>query len=580
MEADAGLLRYKLSTEVRAFEDLATAAGLPWIDKQMFRDELLRDATPVKLPLIVKLNGILRRQCSIGREIAALCAQREAMIDDMVTNYCGCGKQRIACSQQLHMSACDLLRRVDETSDRILHLAQEWRKNAAHPLPIVFHGENYICRMAHQSSHGNCIAAVTSHLRATCRFMPFFYSSSYDPVMTDANKVLQRQELLFMHGEREVQLAWCQSQLLMARMGMYAPVLRFRPNAKARVSPCIMIDNVKWKHQLILSYSNAYQRLEARQSQDNIVLQAANQLAHMLTSSLRQRYFIKWADKTHAAKLRRQDARELQSLSSRRLLEMRFSLWVMRAEGSLSVRRLVLSLMERHANSICRRFMERWFRTAVLSRVRRQAKRSQYLSAFHRWMLLGMRVILRQQVRTSCPFLQAVLVVGEHCTSREHSTLRVLASTAVLQEVPEPSQADPPPTAPAEEPSSSADPNGAPTLIVAEEVANELSAHDEVASGSGEIGEKPRDVTQDEGESSTDAAADVLHESEAVAAADAEHVADAGSQGSSHKDQDEAGRNEAAYADEVFEQDEQEMRGADGRGEEALPSAVEPETEG
>ena len=454
---DVDLLRYQLAQEVKSFSELAALAGLPWIDKQMFRDELLRDATIVKLPPIKKLNEILRSQLSIASEIASLCAAREEMIDDMVTNYCGFGHQRIACTQQLHMDACVLLRHIDEASDRIIHLTEEWRKPAAHPLPVIYRGENYICRMAHQCSHGNCIASITSHLRSTCRFMPFFYSSSYDPVMTDANKVLRRKELHFINSEREVQLSWCQSQLLMARMGMYAPVLRFRPHAhaKSRVPSCIMIDNVKWKHQLILSYSNAFQRLAARRpAQDNIVVAAAAQLAHLLSGSLRQRYFHMWFDATLASRRKRENSIHLKSLSNRRVLSRYFVRWKKDAEGGLWTKQMVLALITKQAALIRSSFMRLWFRKTVLGRVRRQAQRAMYLDSFRAMLLLGMQSLLRrQEITSSCRFLQATMLIGQKCTNAPLSALQTVAATAVIVPVPAASQAEscPPPPQPVDE---------------------------------------------------------------------------------------------------------------------------------
>jgi hypothetical protein len=149
---------------------------------------------------------------------------------------------------------------------------------------------------------------------------------------------------------------------------------------------------------------------------------------------------------------------------------------------------MVARMMERTAIDICKRYMQRWFRSGVLCRVRRQTKRVIYLAAFHKWMLLGLRnITLRCGRRTLSPHLQAVVTVGQHCTSRPFKILAMLAATQELPPEPSAAEADVPPQKPAQlescEPGSSSGHVARPLVLTAEQ--NVADNNDEEIQDSG-----------------------------------------------------------------------------------------------
>lgn len=382
-EASASLLS-ELQYEIELFEINATNAGLPWIDKRMYREELLKGATLSRLPRISKLNRILERQASLAEEIIDRCKRREAAVNELLM-MCAFDHSHMQCSHSAHRDACEGLKYVDDETDAIIRLIREWRAALAHPLPMMIEGENYLIRMHNQFAAGKSLAHLGAHLRNTCRHLQYYYSSSYDPAMIDSNKVLQRDELFTLRAEPDAQVKLCEYALKLARMGMYEPVLKFRHRVAPASSlpPMVMLDNRKWKAQLILSYANGLVALSrSRPVQDQGVVSAMMQFAGVATTVLHKRYFLLWLGYRKRRIERRRAVRGMALMADMMLMQRYLQTWQRRWSRVVRLKGQCDALLLTSHNALRRRYMQKLFLKAATKRAERLVKRGMYLRYF------------------------------------------------------------------------------------------------------------------------------------------------------------------------------------------------------
>ncbi|CUI15255.1 Hypothetical protein, putative [Bodo saltans] len=374
---DALGLSEQLQEEIDAFDANAASAGLPWIDKLMYRGELLDGASVSALSRITKLNRLLQRQAELATSILVHVRQREGLINKLLMT-CAFDHAHEECSHNAHRQSCEILRVVDDETDEIIRLIALWRKGLALPLPFMVDGENYLLRMGTQIALGKGLAHVGGHLRNTCRHLQYFYASSFDPVVVETNKVLQRQELFVLRDELESQTKLCEESLRLARMGMYMPVLKFRHRGPAASGPTmVMLDNKRWKTQLILSFSNGLMALSrTRPVQDSGMTSAMMQFAGMASKVLHKRYFLVWLQ-FRRRRIERRRAIHGMALMAEMMVQQRYlTYWRRRLDRSHMLKGKCEGLLMQSNAMIMRRYMQKLFIKSAMKRAERLVKRA------------------------------------------------------------------------------------------------------------------------------------------------------------------------------------------------------------
>lgn len=426
---DALGLSERLQVEIDEFDGRAAAAGLPWIDKIMYRTELLQGASVSSLARITKLNRLLERQAELSASILSHVQRREGLINKLLMT-CAFDHAHEECSHSAHRTSCETLRSVDDETDEIIRLVLKWRQGLALPLPFMVDGENYLLRMGSQMALGKGLAHVGGHLRNTCRHLQYYYASSFDPVMVETNKVLQRQELFVLRDELDIQTTLCEDSLRLARMGMYQPVLRFRHRPSSTVPTMVMLDNRRWKEQLILSFANGLMALSrTRPVQDSGMTSAMMQFAGVATRVLHKRYFLLWLQ-FRRRRIERRRAIHGMALMAEMMTQQRYlSIWRRRLDRARELRAKYEGLLATCQASVLRRYMQKLFIKSAMKRAERLVRRAmtgryfrilQYNAVMN--ILLGQRKAAREvstnaedrhQAATAvAPWLEATRMVG------------------------------------------------------------------------------------------------------------------------------------------------------------------------
>lgn len=410
-------LQHNLRAEVAAFHVLAADAGLPWIDKKMYRDELIDGATVVQLPKIQKLNRILGTLVSVASDALQHCRRREEIIQKLLMT-CAFEHSHAKCSNAMHRDACDWLRCVDDETDTIVRLIVEWRQALALPLPFMVTGENYLMRMASQIEPGKGLAHIGAHLRSTCRHLPFYYASSFDPMVLETNRVLLRKELFTLRDELPTQLVYCEEALRLARMGVYQPVLKFRHRIKmtAAPPPLVMIDDKRWKQQLIVSFANGLAALsKSRPAQDLGITSAMMQFAGVASKVLHKRYFLIWLEFRRRRVEKRRAVDGMLLMADMMLMQRYYVKWVARRNHVRWLQRQYRALELGTRNQIRRRYMQKLFLKAATRRAERMIQRAIMLRAFRALQCRAVQNILRGQSK-----MDSVVEGGVKLASNAH----------------------------------------------------------------------------------------------------------------------------------------------------------------
>lgn len=407
-------LTQRLHTAVEQFEALAAAAGLPWLDKAMYRNELISGASVSALPRIERLNALLSHQVRVTEDILSHHKRREELIYRLLMT-CAFDHAHQECSHDSHRAVCDTLRHVDDETDKLIHLVEQWRKHLAVPLPFFVDGENIILRMGNQTSIGKGLAHVGAHLRNTCRHLPYFYSSSYDPAMVESNKVLQRRELDVLKEELDIQFNQLQEALRLARMGMYSPVLRFRHQPTMVSRPILMIDNKRWKAQLIVSFANGLSALaKTRPVADNGITSAMMQFAGVASKVLHRRYFYLWYEFRKKRVERKRTVLGMALMADMMLLQRYMENWRGRMGRVKVMRGHSDALLAMSCNVLRRRYMQKLFLKAATKRAERLVKRAMCLRYFRHLQYRAVVTILHRRPvkRVPTPWLEAMCILG------------------------------------------------------------------------------------------------------------------------------------------------------------------------
>lgn len=377
----------QLTLELGRFPVLSQRAGLPWLDKQMYHDELLHRATVVHLPRIAKLNRILSTIDALADEARSHCKIREALISKLLMT-CAFEHSHAKCSNAMHRDACEWLKCVDDETDHIVRLVMDWRQALSWPLPFMINGENYLMRMATQIEPGKGLAHLGAHLRSTCRHLPFYYASSFDPMVLETNRVLLRKELFVLRDELSLQMQHCEEALRLARMGVYQPVLKFRhrlphSGGGAGATRLLMVTNKRWKEQLVLSFANGLATLaKSRPVQDLGITAAMLQFAGLATKVLHKRYFLIWLEFRRRKVEKRRAVDGMLLMADMMLLQRYYAKWLRRRDRVLWLQRQYAHLAAVSISHLRRRYMQKLFLKAATRRAERLIQKAAMLRVF------------------------------------------------------------------------------------------------------------------------------------------------------------------------------------------------------
>jgi hypothetical protein len=442
---DALGLSEQLQAEIGEFDANAVAAGLPWIDKLMYRAELLDRASVSALSRITKLNRLLQRQAELAASILLHVRQREGLINKLLMT-CAFDHAHEECSHNAHRQSCETLRVVDDETDEIIRLILLWRRGLALPLPFMVDGENYLLRMGSQIALGKGLAHVGGHLRNTCRHLQYFYASSFDPVVVETNKVLQRPELFVLRDELDSQTKLCEESLRLARMGMYMPVLKFRHRAAPAASgpTMVMLDNKRWKKQLILSFANGLMALSrTRPVQDSGMTSAMMQFAGMASKVLHKRYFLVWLQ-FRRRRIERRRAINGMAMMAEMMVQQRYlTYWRKRLDRSHILKGKCDALLGQSNGAVMRRYMQKLFIKSAMKRAERLVKRAMSGRYYRLLQFRALRNILQGNRKaalvpsatvehhtlatTTAPWLEAARVAGSVSLVYLHALTMVAA---------------------------------------------------------------------------------------------------------------------------------------------------------
>ena len=397
------LLHDKLNSYVHEFEGLAEECGLPWIDREAYRTELLSKVSTDMAPRITSLINAMRLKVSLSNQILTLCTRREQLVDRFMEESEPCvGAASNMCSDRLHHRLCVALEEMDHFTDAIIALIERWREGLSMPLPFMYQGENYLVRMANQYAPARVIATISLHLRSACRTKPYLYQSPYD--MSVAESLMTHERVVLMR-ELKLQMSVCKDLLSLAKAGFYTTVLNI-PLSK----PYVPITNKKWKHMIVVAYAGALHDVTVALHASSAT-RVASQFVQCSARALHLRYYRVWMERTLTVRGQRNTCTSLERMSATTHLRSRFESWLRLRSMVQSQQDRVRGIYAVAYKAQLQRYMRKWFFFHKGSALFRAMQRSLGLSFFRR---LHCKVVCRQhlQQKSQHPSLSFVSLIG------------------------------------------------------------------------------------------------------------------------------------------------------------------------
>jgi hypothetical protein len=397
------ILRDKLHSYAREFEELADECGLPWVDREAYRSELFANISTDMTPKITSLITAMRRKVALSSQILTLCTRREQLVERFMEESEPCvGATTNSCSDRLHHRLCIALEEMDHFTDAIIALIDRWREGLSMPLPFMYRGENYLVRMANQYAPARVVATVSLHLRSACRTKPFLYQSPYD--MSVAESLMTHERVVLMR-ELKLQMSVCKELLSLAKAGFYTTVLNI-PLSK----PYVSITNKKWKHMIVVAYAGALHDVTVALHASSAT-RVASQFVQCSARALHLRYYRVWMERTLNARGQRNTCSSLEHMSMLTHMRSRYESWLLLRSMLRSQQDKVRGIYAAAYKAQLQRYMRKWFFFHKGSALFRAVQRSLGLAYFRR---LHCKVVCRQHIqqRSLNPSLSFVALIG------------------------------------------------------------------------------------------------------------------------------------------------------------------------
>lgn len=403
MAVDEAHLSLQLNESISQFQQLWRHGGMSRIESGLVEQELIRDATFVRIPVLQRIVRVITSCMRLSVQIRELAHEREKLVHQLRHESCAINS-KIPCSQDCHRQTCSVLFHIDALTVELVELIVQWRRHQTWEQPFLFQvsrdgdKENLLFRFVIQYSMGCDISLACAHLRTTSRHTDYFYASPFDAVSSDADHAQRKDRLpdltmfdsihslwRYVKAEGRKQTRFVGHQLQAARMGQYQPVLKavVMGCKNACVSGVIHVKEKCTKEQLVRSFSFAAEFLKRTQPKDVSSASALAGFATFSTKSLHVRYYRRWIEWVSLRGERLSRAAKAVALVHRQHLLVRFGTW-MRFLQSVRERALRWKPMLSKVNtSILRRYVRKWFTIRAMAVMARKIRRAAFLRYFH-----------------------------------------------------------------------------------------------------------------------------------------------------------------------------------------------------